>query len=59
MLGRVRAKLSPEITHSLHGWTGGHPYWMKLLAGVLEHPSQELSDARLTSIVEGLLPHRG
>ena len=56
VLGRARLKLSPEITDSLHGWTGGHPYWTQLLAGVLEHPSQELSDARLTSIVEGLLP---
>ena len=56
VLGRARMRMSPDIIRHLHSWTGGHPYWTQLLAGALQRPSGDLTEARLSSIVEKLLP---
>ena len=55
VLDEARIQAAPDIVRSLHGWTSGHPYWTQLLAGALQAPG-ELTEGRLASIVEGLLP---
>jgi hypothetical protein len=47
--------VSAELAGSIHGWTGGHPYWTQLLAASLANQSESPTPATIKCTIEDLL----